>query len=120
MTDHEQIRNQIIEAARATLVKFEPDGIPLKGGNEGLAIAARLSTPEEFQEELQARYEREKQLYRSPPKDRAYWRHRSATIQIEFVYERMQVLWDIAPINLLAKMQVEELLRAQAAASAAA
>jgi hypothetical protein len=120
MTDHVQIRNQIIEAARSTLVKFELYETPLEGGKEGLTIAERLSTYEEFQEELQARYEREKQLYRSPPRDRAYWRHRSATIQIEFVYERMKVLWDIHPINLLAKMQVDELVQAQAAASAAA
>lgn len=121
MTDNERmVRDQIIEAARATLLKHEPSGIPLEGGIEGLAIAGRLSTPEEFKQELQARYEREKQLYRSPPRNQAYWRHRSATIQIEFVYDRMRVLWDISPVSFLAKMQVQELLAAHAAAAAVA
>lgn len=84
-----------------------------EGAIEGFAIAAQIEDPAAFVKVLDARRRREERVrrehYDAPPDDDelvAYWRHRWGTLQVEWVYECMKVVWGAQPVLARAALKV--------------
>ena len=106
MIDKEmRVKAEIISRGLAEVKKVYKDQ-PHKrdGAIEGFEIARALTTQADFERVLSARERRETK--KATSRDRAsdeelrrYWQHRYCTLQIEFVYQRMLILWAAQPLN---------------------
>src|SRR5258705_10191330 len=98
-----EFKDIVIEAGIISANQAEKREHRLRGCLTGFAIARRLNTPEEFEKELANRAIEENRFNRMAHEHRTaglareaaenYIEFRCATIQIEFVYERMKVAW---------------------------
>lgn len=106
-----EFRDRIIEDGIASVEKTEK-GAKKKGGLKGFAIARACSTAADFQRQLQARHLAETKMIGSEPDVDAYWEHRYATLQIEFVYDRMRIAWGInGMVSASAMLHYERITR---------
>ena len=94
-----QIRDRVIEEGIASAMASETDK-KLAGALEGFEIARSLNTRDDFQEVLHTRRNAEQRMmfefYSAAGEDKErmikeYWKHRYATLQVEFVLDRMLV-----------------------------
>lgn len=95
-----ELRDRLIEDGIASAKATEVDE-KLEGALEGFEIAKTLDTKEAFQEVLHTRRNAEQRMMfeyfdvvgwpDEEEKLKALWRHRYATLQIEFIFDRMLV-----------------------------
>lgn len=92
-----ELRDRIIADARLAVDRRERDAPEHKrrGYYAGLDLAATLSTPEEFQAVLKERHAKEAQMRFEGINYEEYWEHRCCTAEVEFVWERLRLVWNI-------------------------
>ena len=106
-----EFRDRVISEGEAAVQKHET-GAKQRGGLKGFAIARACSTAADFQRQLQARHLAETKMVGSEVKPDDYWEHRYATLQIEFVYDRMRIAWGInGMVSASALMHYEKITR---------
>lgn len=86
-------KNRIIADGIRSVEKHETQPERIRGCLAGFELCRILNTPEDFEKMLDERQREERQLVslKIPPEE--YWEYRSATAQVEFVYERMKAAW---------------------------
>lgn len=94
----EAVRSHVIAGALQSINEHEGRAFRREGCLEGLRIAGALALhPECWDETLEDRHAFEHGLCRSGMRDRehveAFFRYRCATAQIEYVRDRLRVLW---------------------------
>ncbi len=111
----EEFKEQLITEGIASVEKHETRPERIRGGLDGFKICRELHTMNDFQHTLDQRLAHEKDLirYHTPASD--YWEYRCATVQIEYVYERMLVVWANAgfydgPLSARAVIRTAELV----------
>ncbi len=71
----------------------------LEGSREGFELCRTLHTPEDFQQIIAKRGQERSKLIEKKQQGKATledcWKHRFATVQIEFVWEHMKIAWDV-------------------------
>lgn len=112
------LRNRIIEEGIASVKKHEKRPERLRGGIIGFNLCRELDTPQDFERILQERHKVEHDMARTRNTEggdedlSAYWEHRYATVQIEFVWERLKVAWSIGPnFSAIAAIHVNRLMK---------
>lgn len=92
-----ELRDRIIADARTAVDTREAKAPEHKrrGYYAGLDLAGTLSTAEEFQAVLKERHAREQQMRCDGIKYEEYWEHRCCTAEVEFVWERLRIVWGI-------------------------
>jgi hypothetical protein len=93
-------RDWLLPRMQDSILATESNPVHRDGCMEGVELCRSLDTPEAFLAALKARYSREQELVRAyTDSDRdqaaldAYWFHRCATSQIEYVWTRFMLLW---------------------------
>jgi len=105
----EQLKEQIIKEAISSVNKHEERDYRRKGCLAGLELCRQLTTPDDFRHTIEDRIQKEYQLRTASAEE--YWEHRCATAQVEFVWERMKIAWDISgSTSALAYCHVAELM----------
>jgi hypothetical protein len=105
-----QIRDIVIAGAILSVEEHETREDRIAGCLEGLEICRRLDTPDDFLTVIAMRQGDEHRM-RVECRSEGYWQHRCATAQIEFVYERMKVAWDLpGPRSAIAFLQVAKII----------
>lgn len=90
----ENVRAHVIAMGLASVAQHETRPERKEGCLEGFRIAGALALhPECWAEVLQERQAFETGLHRSDVDPKDYWRYRCATLQIEWVRERLRVVW---------------------------
>lgn len=92
-----ELRDQIITEAIASVHKWETRPEKIRGCLQGLEICRTLDTPEDYQAALSTRYDVEDEMRSDRVPIDQYWEYRCATAQIEFVWERLRILWGLGP-----------------------
>ncbi|TAK59490.1 hypothetical protein [Methylobacter sp.] len=96
-----ELRDKLIEEGIASAERLET-GPKLKGALKGFEISRACATPEDFDRQLHTRFAAESKMIGSACHD-TYWEHRYATLQIEFVYQRLKIAWNLpGPISAAA------------------
>lgn len=98
-----EFRDEVIRRGEAS-AKQQEKGYKLVGALKGFEISKTLTTPEDFERQIVCRRTKEQAIFRSNADidQEVYWSHRYATLQIEFVYERMKVAWGYPNLSLRA------------------
>jgi hypothetical protein len=95
----EELRDLLIEDGIAEVERvYEEDDRRRAGAIEGFELCRSLGSPSEFRKVLDARQRREdrwvREFYANERiREDDYWRHRYATLQVEFVYNVLRVGW---------------------------
>ncbi len=89
-------RDWLLARGEVSLEQREPDPNLQAGGREGFAICREIFTLREYQQTLAARYARERELRDEVFDEKTYWRYRYATLQIEYVHERLLIAYAAA------------------------
>lgn len=101
----EKLRDRLIADGIAEVERVYADDDPKRlGAVEGFELARTLETREQFERVLRARQRREAKLRRLQPSDEqlaAYWRHRYATLQIEWALNCLLVAAWARPGDML-------------------
>lgn len=106
-----EFRDRVISEGEASVKKHE-SGAKQRGGLKGFAIARACGTKEDFERQLSARRLAETKMIGSNIDPDFYWEHRYATLQIEFVYDRMRIAWGIPGlVSASALMHYEKITR---------
>ena len=114
----EQLKDRLIEDGLRSIEqdpRFIDATHKLEGSREGFELCRTLDTPEDFQRILAERCRESNTLITKKQQGRAtvddYWKHRFATVQIEFVWERMKVVWKLpGPWSTIAVVHIGTLL----------
>lgn len=115
----ERIKVLAIERGIAEVEREYDDGPRKAGAVEGFGIARGLHEREEYVRVIDARHRREVRLRRrvmsgDDPTDDVedrYWHHRYATLQVEWVFKLMLVLWGAPIVSSRAAREVIEIVR---------
>ena len=86
---------QIINAGVASVEQHEHRPSRYRGCLRGFRIAKTLTTPQEFITIIDRRHQAERRLSSAHADPERYWEYRCATAQIEFVWERMKIAWNL-------------------------
>jgi hypothetical protein len=91
----QEFKDQLITDGIASIKKHETRQSHIDGGIEGFELCRNLNTMEEYQKILQERRAEENRLrlISSDVDKNAYWKYRYTTIQIEYVFDRLCVIW---------------------------
>jgi len=89
----QEFKDQLITEGIASVEKNETRPERIRGGLIGFEICRQLSSIWDFQEELERRHKEESSLIKQQVPLIEYWEYRTATAQVEYVYERMLVVW---------------------------
>lgn len=96
---NEELKNRIIEDGIRCCKKDEYlQSYEIEGIVEGFNICRDLKTPEDFINMIQSRHETEIGMINSDPtvkENDAYWKYYYTTLQIEFIWERMKIAWNV-------------------------
>jgi hypothetical protein len=119
-----ELRDKIITNGIASLKTHEKRPAHLKGGIAGFELCRTLNTPEEFEETLRERYRTERAMitkctFQGEAKTgneeaelTPYWEFRAGTAQVEFVWERLKIVWGIGQtFSAKAAIHVNDLLK---------
>lgn len=92
----------IVRGIKEVKEKYADQPSKLLGAIQGFELCRNLETPEQFQKEIRKREESEHKWITDHSRKEIkgmseYWKYRYATLQIEFVYERLKVGWKIQP-----------------------
>jgi len=88
-----EFKDKLIEDGVKSVLKREAREARRRGGVAGFELCRMLETPGDFDKLLTERHAEETELQRQHIDAEEYWEYRMATIQIEFVWERMKVAW---------------------------
>lgn len=111
----QDIRDRVISDGVEEVERVYDEGDPKRAGAlDGFEVAAQIEDPAAFVKVLNARRRREQRVRdgyheRGRPNDdelAAYWRHRWGTLQVEWVFECMRVVWGAQPVLARAAMKV--------------
>jgi hypothetical protein len=111
-----RVRDELIRDGLADLERTYAPGTPERvGGTVGFMLCETLTTPEDYRAAIDERRAAERQSgiagADSPEALRVYWEHRHATVQVEYVYERLCVVWNVgATYSAQAVVKVSEIL----------
>ena len=94
-------KERLITDGLTSVKKNEKRQERIKGGVAGFELCRKLNSMADFEEELERRRKEELRLmneYYGMKCERKevldeYWEYRYATVQIEYVFERMLVMW---------------------------
>jgi hypothetical protein len=89
----QEFKEQLVVEGLASVEKNETRPERIRGGKDGFEICRELETMKDFWHTLDQRYDHELDLQRPGTTPAEYWEYRYATVQIEYVYERMLVVW---------------------------
>lgn len=118
-----QLRDKIIRDGIVSVKRNETRPERIRGGIKGFEICKELASPADFERVLQERYQEERRLVLShtfsTPKTeedetemKLYQEYRYATVQIEFVWERLKIAWSVGGgYSTKAIMHVNNLLK---------
>lgn len=95
MKTAKELRDRLIEDGIRSVERHETRPWR-RGGVAGFEICRGLETPEEFVEMLELLHRRGLIMRLGPVEE--YWEYRSATAQVEFVFERLDVAWGVGPV----------------------
>jgi len=104
-----EFRDKVIESARESLVRLETREHRRRGCMRGLEIAATMLNAEEFYQEILSRQKLEWHLrdgvvqHTVTPGE--FWEFRCATLQIDFVYQRMKLAYGAPGSHSLAAVR---------------
>lgn len=113
-----EFRDILIERGIQSIHEAKYSEHKKRGAIAGFEICRTLDTPQSFEWMLKERYQAEHALFyrlteedrRSEEKRKEYWEFRMATIQIEYVYERMKVGWKMNPLSARAVLDYAEIV----------
>jgi hypothetical protein len=106
-----ELRDRIILEGIESAKKNETRPERIRGALAGFELCKTLETPEAFESLLLERLEVEHDLItrRVPLED--YWEHRVATAQVEFVWDRLRVAWNLGDVfSARAAIHVHEIV----------
>lgn len=89
----EEFKEKLITDGIVSIKNNETRPERIRGGIDGFEICRELTTMRDFQHTLDQRRAHEKDLQRPGTSHTEYWEYRIATVQIEYVYERLLVVW---------------------------
>ncbi len=89
-----ELRDRLIEDGLASVNEHETKPERIRGGIAGFEICRRLQSPGDFTMLLQERHAHEIDML-DDTEPEAYWEYRYATLQIEYVWERLKAAWGI-------------------------
>lgn len=89
----QEFKERLITDGIASVNKNETRPERIRGGIAGFELCRELNTLEDFQYTLDRRHEHEVDLHRPGTSKEEYWEYRVATAQVEYVYERLLVVW---------------------------
>jgi hypothetical protein len=97
---NDELKNRIIEDGIKCCKKDEYlESYEIEGIVEGFNICRDLNTPEDFINMIQSRHEKEIGMLQNSDhtvkENDEYWKYCYATLQIEFIWERMKIAWNI-------------------------
>jgi hypothetical protein len=96
---HEEFKNRLITEGIASVNEHEKRDYRKRGCLAGFELCRSLNSIWDFEEELKRRHEHERELVSHRTFNggdnsvQEYWEYRCATVQVEYVYERMLVVW---------------------------
>lgn len=106
-----ELRDKLIELGIASIREHETRPERIRGGLGGFELCRLLDTPDQYIALLQERHAEEVRLHREGVPPEEYWEYRYATLQIEFVWERVRVALRIGDsFSARAVLHVNELL----------
>lgn len=95
MFDPEHIKETLIVEGIKSVQQHERREPRRRGGVRGFEMCRNLHTQEDFANILNERRTHETTLALAHKDAATYWEYRYATIQIEFMYDRMKILWNL-------------------------
>jgi hypothetical protein len=111
------VKEQLISEGIASVHTNEKRYERVRGCLAGFELCRTLNSIWDFQEELERRNKREKEwLQTHEVSHDEYWEHRCATVQVEYVFERMLVVWSqlglySGPLSARAALRAAELIK---------
>lgn len=105
-----ELRDRLIKDGIKSVREHEKRPERIRGGVAGFELCRTLATTEDFTKTLDERRRKEHQMYRDRIDAETYWEYRYATIQIEFVFERLKVGWGMTPLSARAVMHYAKLV----------
>jgi hypothetical protein len=108
-----ELRDEVIRRGIESANKNETREYRKRGCLAGFELCRTLETPEQFTNILTERLTNERELIQKQVPTAEYWEYRCATVQIEFVFERLKILWNLFPQSARAGVQVVGIVRDQ-------
>jgi hypothetical protein len=108
-----RVRAELIRDGLAEVKQAYPEGTPeRKGATVGLLLCETLTTADEYAGALEERHDEERRLRCGIGGDlAAFWEHRYATLQVEYVYERLRLFWNVGEtVSARAVVKVAEII----------
>lgn len=111
----QDLKEVLIQNGIESVEKHETRPERIKGGVVGFNLCRDLNTPDDFVQILEERHKEEGRIRMKRRQDKmsidAYWEYRYATIQIEFVWERLKIAWKLpGPYSARAFVHVGEIV----------
>jgi hypothetical protein len=117
-----ELRDKIVERGMQSM-KDEMRKPIREGGIVGFEISKTLKTREEYEEKIKELREKTFKLFMATPfptqkQTDEYWYYKSILLQVEFVYERLSVLWGNVPsLSAHAVIDINELMKEEEASA---
>lgn len=110
-----RVRDELIRDGLAEVRQEYPEGTPeRKGATVGFLLCETLETADDYAGALDERHDQERRLRFEAPLGAdlaAFWEHRYATLQVEYVYERLRLFWNVGEtVSARAVVKVAEIL----------
>lgn len=107
-----ELRDRLIEDGIRSVHKHETRLEFIRGGVAGFELCRTLQKPEDYMRILEERHRSEHEMgwKKISVSSEAYWEHRYATIQIEFVFKHLKVGWGMSPLSARALIHYAELV----------
>lgn len=116
----DEFKDRLIADGIESIKKNETRPERIKGGLAGFELCSNLNSMADFNETLESRHKHEfdwkRQYYERKHGEIAdYWEYRYATVQVEYVFERMLVVWTqlglySGPISARAVLRTADIL----------
>ena len=111
----EELKAKLIEDGIESVKKIETRPERIRGAIAGFEMCRKLQSKWDFDDCLRNRQAKEVEMITDNEDLLVYWEHRMATIQIQFVYDRMKVAWTqfglySGPVSARAVLHINELL----------
>ena len=90
----EELLDLLIREGIASVERNETRAERIQGAKAGFELCRLLHTPHHFHKLIQERHQQER-IYREKIDTIDYWEYRYATIQVEWVWERMKIAWNL-------------------------
>jgi hypothetical protein len=107
-----ELRDKIISDGITSIETTEKRENHRRGGINGFELCKNLDTPHAFEKTLEERHKEERKLIADAVGVNVYWEYRAATVQIEFLWERMKIVWSLGPeYSSQAALHVNKILK---------